>query len=176
MSAGGWQAGLFFSSPLQRRFLEILEECGSSPLWEYFDKTKLVQTVLNAPVNMSSLQMTRIYSLLTSLLYAGGYEIPVKFMCPVGQGEVESRTRLRSASSGSVVFGGSKPLVAEDEIGGDAGEDIPAVDVPDFVVSLLKETYSVDDAESDLYKLYAQLRHETVERQRLEKLVEDRRN
>lgn len=166
VSAAGWQAGLFFSSPLQRRFLEIVDACGGSPLWDYFDREKAITAIRNASPTMSSMQMTRMYSLLTSLCYAHGYEIPVKFGASASTDGLESRTVLVGGSGGKVLYDGRKSAIQISSPEDYAG--VPMRDVPDGVVALLQEPAGASDDEADLYEMYGQLRCVTLEKRKIE--------
>lgn len=169
VSATGWQAGLFFSSPLQRMFLEVFEECGASPLWDYYDRNKAISIIRTAPPDIGGNQMSRMYSLLTSLCHAHSYEIPVKFDSPAGHDSMEGRTILASGDGVRLLYDGKKSAepLGEAEI----DNSIPQMKVAAAVTRLLGEEEGSGDSEKDLYDLFGQLRQTTVEKRKLEREV-----
>lgn len=168
VSASGWQSALFFKSPLQRRFLQIIDECGSSPLWDYFDKDKTRSAITDARADIPSIKMTRLYSLLTSLCYAHGYELPLKFNAEAGTETLEARTVLRAKSGAAALYDGRQKGTALDETASEALNGVPVMAVPDLVINAA----SGDDAgfvsETDVYDLHLELRQAVSEKRKLE--------
>lgn len=168
VSASGWQSALFFNSPLQRRFLRVIDECGSSPLWEYFDKEKARATITGARADIPSIKMTRLYSLLTSLCYAHGYEIPLKFDAEKRYETLEARTLLRSISTDAVLYDGRQRGVDVDPTDPIAVAGVPEIEVPQLVVDTVRGDDGAYASETDIYGLHAELRRTLDEKRKLE--------
>ncbi len=162
VSAAGWQSALFFESPLQRMFLRVIEECDQSPLWTFFDKKRTISAIVDAPPDIPNNKMTRLYSLLTSLLYAHGYEIPIKFDAEPGANEVESRIVLNGSGGTRVIYDGRQKATPVDTVSTARLEGVPELDVPEMVIGALHGTRSGFDDDQNLYKLYGKLRQAVV--------------
>jgi len=168
VSAAGWQSGLFFSSPLQRFFLEIFESCEASPLWEYLDRDKALSIIRGAAPDLGGLQMSRMYSVFTSLCHAHGYEIPLKFDALPGSESMEARTILVGEGTARLLYDGRRSV----EIVGELDQPppgVPEMQVAEGVVRLLAEAESNGESDKDLYDLFAQLRQVTLEKRKLER-------
>lgn len=168
VSASGWQSALFFKSPLQRRFLQIIDECGSSPLWDYFDKEKARSAITDARADIPSIKMTRLYSLLTSLCYAHGYELPLKFNAEAGTETLEARTVLRAKSGTAVLFDGRQKGTPVDLTASDALDGVPVADAPDLVIDAASGNDAAFSRDTDVYDLHLELRQVANERRKLE--------
>ena len=168
VSASGWQSALFFKSPLQRRFLQIIDECGSSPLWDYFDKEKTRSAITTARADIPSIKMTRLYSLLTSLCYSHGYELPLKFNAEAGTETLEARTVLRAKSGTTALFDGRQKGALVDMSASDTLDGVPVVDVPDLVIDAATGNDAAFARDTDVYDLHLELRQAASENRRLE--------
>ncbi|AQY02530.1 hypothetical protein [Microbacterium foliorum] len=168
VSASGWQSALFFKSPLQRRFLQIIDECGSSPLWDYFDKEKTRSAITDARADIPSIKMTRLYSLLTSLCYAHGYELPLKFNAPVGTESLEGRTVLRGKSGTTALFDGRQKAALVDLAASEALDGVPVMEVPDLVADSASGKDAAFARDTDVYDLHLELRRAASENRKLE--------
>jgi hypothetical protein len=169
VSPSGWQAGLFFPSPLQRFFLSIFESLDDSPLWDLFDRDAVFDAITRADPGMSSLRMTRMYSLLTSFMYAHGFELPIKFDVLPGATEgCEHRSRLRSTAGVVRVFEGRGTKCRLD--GDDAG--IPTISTPDLLFDLLEGQDRDAGLTADLYGMFGKLRAAVLENRALQKASE----
>ncbi|WP_460796769.1 asparagine synthase-related protein [Microbacterium sp. GXF0217] len=168
VSASGWQSALFFSSPLQRRFLAVIDQTESSPLWEYFDKEATRSAIINASAEIPSIKMTRIYALLTSLCYAHGFELPLKFNAEVGHETLEARTLLRARSGATLLYDGRQSGSSVDGLDSSVIDAVPEVDVPDLVIDAVGHDGASFADEMDIYDLYSELRAVSSEKRKLE--------
>ena len=166
VSPSGWQAGLFFSSPLQRAFLAMLDSVSGSPLWDYFDRDAAISAITKADPSISGLRMTRIYSLLTSMLYAHGFELPVKFRTlPEPSAVLEHRSLLRTPAGEDRIFDGKTRMQKGAE------EGLPVVQVPGVMIELLEASEPDVETSTDLYDMFGKLRSAALENASLRKRV-----